>query len=74
VEETLSYKLNTAIVGSLEGQGGKPIADLKNVTIPLRIKGKMADPDISLEMDKILKDSVKKKAKKKLKDKLKGIF
>jgi len=74
VDETLSYKLNTAIVGSLEGQGGKPIADLKNVTIPLRIKGKMADPDISLEMDKILKDSVKKKAKKKLKDKLKGIF
>ena len=74
VEETLSYKLNTAIVGSLEGQGGKPITDLKNVTIPLRIKGKMADPDISLEMDKILKDSVKKKAKKKLKDKLKGIF
>ncbi len=74
VKETLSYKLNTAIVGTLEGQGGKPITDLKNVTIPLRIKGKMADPDISLEMDKILKDSVKKKAKKKLKDKLKGIF
>ncbi|MCP4411912.1 MAG: AsmA family protein [Gammaproteobacteria bacterium] len=74
IKETMRYHLETAIVGTLEGQGGKPITDLKNVTIPLRIKGEMVDPDISLEMDKILKDSVKKKAKKKLKDKLKGLF
>ncbi len=74
IKETVLYHLETAIVGTLEGQGGKPITDLKNVTIPLRIKGEMVDPDISLEMDKILKDSVKKKAKKKLKDKLKGLF
>ncbi|MCP4271087.1 MAG: AsmA family protein [Gammaproteobacteria bacterium] len=74
VKETMRYHLETAIVGTLEGQGGKPITDLKKVTIPLIIKGKMADPDISLEMDKILKDSLKKKAKKSLKDKFKDLF
>jgi len=74
VKETVRYYLEAAVVGTLEGQGGKPITELKNVTIPLKIKGPMADPDISLEMDKILKDEVKKKAKDKIKDKLKGIF
>ncbi len=74
VKETVLYQLQTSIVGSLEGQGGQPLTELKNVDIPLKIKGPMADPSISLEMDKILKDSIKKKAKDKLKDKLKGLF
>ena len=74
INETVNYNLQTAVVGTLEGQGGKPITDLKNISIPLKIRGAMTEPDISLDMDRILKDSFKKKAKDKLKDKLKDIF
>jgi len=70
IDEVLNYKLKTAVVGTLEGQGGKPITDLKKLTIPLKIKGPMHDPKISLDMN----DLFKSKAKDKLKNKLKGIF
>jgi AsmA protein len=70
IDESVNYKLKTSIVGSLEGQGGKPIKDLKNLTIPLKIKGSMAEPDISIDMD----DLFKTKLKEKLKDKLKDLF
>jgi len=70
IKETLNYKLKTSIVGTLKGQGGEELTDLKSVSIPLKIKGPMADPKISLDMG----DLFKSKTKKKLKDKLKGLL
>ncbi len=81
INETVDYYLTTSIVGTLKGQGGEPIKDLKNLSVPLKIKGPMAQPKISVDMDAVFKqqlksktDEQKKKLKDKLKNKLKGLF
>lgn len=85
IEETVDYALSTAIVGTLQGQGGKDSEELKKLTIPVKINGPMADPAFSLDMKSLIsdeakakvdekKEELKKKAKDKLKDKLKDFF
>jgi len=89
VKEKLDYQLKTAIVGSLQGQGGEELKKIKGITIPVRVKGPFADPSITPDLAAALsesakkkveqavekkKDDVKKKLEDKLKDKFKGLF
>lgn len=69
----VNYQTEISVVGSLEGQGGKTIDDLKNITIPLKISGTVPD-DIKykLQLDEVLKQQAKQeleKQKQKLKKK-----
>ena len=48
----LDYALDTKIVGSLEGQGGKNSKDLIGLTIPINITGPVADPSIMVDLPK----------------------
>lgn len=75
VREHINYKLNTAVVGSLGGQGGLELKELKGVTIPVAIEGKLHDPSFSLDLNSILEQRLKqetKKLEKKLLDSLLG--
>jgi AsmA protein len=90
VQETLDYTLTTTIVGSLEGQGGKEITDLKGAPVPVRLSGPLADPKPSVNMEELAQRLAKTKVKEKvdekiqeklqdkvpaeLQDKLKGLF
>jgi AsmA protein len=38
-ESSLDYVVKTAIVGSMAGQGGKDLAELKGFTVPVRVFG-----------------------------------
>ncbi|RLA04239.1 MAG: hypothetical protein DRQ47_03690 [Gammaproteobacteria bacterium] len=67
VDETVNYELQTAIVGTLKGQGGEPLTDLKKLMIPLKIKGSMENPKVSLDMKKLLENELKDEVKNKLK-------
>ncbi|GMQ87906.1 MAG: AsmA family protein [Gammaproteobacteria bacterium] len=81
-KESLDYLLTAKVVGSLEGQGGKGLVDLKGIEIPVRLSGTFADPEYSIQLDKVLKKKTEKKIKKKLNkelekkfgDKFKGLF
>ncbi|MCV5803164.1 hypothetical protein OFN34_30655, partial [Escherichia coli] len=44
INETVDFTISTSIVGTLEGQGGKNIDELKDITIPINVSGKWADP------------------------------
>jgi AsmA protein len=73
IAQTTDFLVRTSIVGSLKGQGGQTIDDLKDVTIPLKVTGAWTDPQYKLVFDDVLKAKAKKeveKAKEKLKDKL----
>ena len=70
VREHIDYKLNTAVVGSLSGQGGLELGELKGVTVPIVIKGNLSDPSFSLDLGRILEQRLKKELEKKLQDKL----
>ncbi|MCW8983580.1 MAG: AsmA family protein, partial [Gammaproteobacteria bacterium] len=61
VSEKIDYNVKAAIVSSLEGQGGKELADLKGLTIPLAIKGTFSEPKFRVDLAKLL--NAKSKAK-----------
>ena len=65
ISQTVDFLVKTSIVGSLEGQGGKTIDDLKDVTVPVRAKGSWASPKISIELEELLKEKEVKRLKEK---------
>jgi len=81
-KESLDYLVTAKVVGSLEGQGGKELIDLKGIEIPVQLSGTFADPKYRIQLDKVLKQKTEKKIKKKLNkelekrfgDQFKGLF
>ncbi len=68
--EKLDYLLTTRIVGTLQGQGGKDLAQLKGLAIPVRIWGDFSAPRYQVRLEKVLGQAVKAKAKRKVQQKL----
>ena len=73
-QETLDYLVTAKVVGSLEGQGGKGLGDLKGVPIPVQLSGTFAKPEYKIRLDKALKESTEKKVKEKIEKKLEKKF
>ncbi|AFJ01960.1 A/G-specific adenine glycosylase [Methylophaga frappieri] len=69
--EAIDYGLRVSIVGTAEGQGGKALADLKGVTIPVKITGTFASPKPSVDLAAVVKDQAEEKIKAKAEEKLK---
>ncbi len=80
-EETIDYTLTTKLVGTLEGQGGKTLEELKGVAIPVRVSGTWSkpayQPDLAAALGEVAKKEVQKKVdeqvekqKEKLQEKL----
>lgn len=67
INETVDFTVSTSIVGSLEGQGGKDIDELKDVTIPINISGSWAEPKFKLVFDDVLKQKAEKEIDRGLK-------
>jgi AsmA protein len=77
LDESLDVLLNTAIVGSLKGQDGEELSELKNIILPVRISGSYQQPKYSLDLQQVfdlyLRDKADKEAervKRKLNEKL----
>jgi len=85
-QETLDYLVTAKVVGSLEGQGGKGLEDVRGVAIPVQVAGTFAKPSYKIRLDEALrevaedkvKEKVQEKVEKKLEkqfgDSLKGLF
>ncbi|MEX0333626.1 AsmA family protein [Vibrio tubiashii] len=67
LNETVDFTVSTSIVGSLKGQGGKDIDELKDVTIPINISGPWAQPKFKLIFDDVLKQKAEKEIDRGLK-------
>ncbi|GAL09557.1 AsmA protein [Vibrio astriarenae] len=70
LKETMDMTISTSIVGSLKGQGGADIDELKDVTIPVRIHGSWTQPQFALVFDDVLKEKAQKEINRGL-DKIK---
>jgi len=74
--EVIDYGLNVSIVGTSKGQGSKELADLKGLTIPVKITGTFENPKPTVDLASMLKDKaadeLKAKAADTLKEKLGG--
>ncbi|NOI42625.1 AsmA family protein [Vibrio alginolyticus] len=74
INETVDFTISTSVVGSLEGQGGKDIDELKDITIPINVSGQWAEPKFKLVFDDVLKQKAQKEIDRgveKLTDKIK---
>ena len=70
VDETIDYTLTTKLVGSLEGQGGKGLEDLKGVAIPVKVSGSWSKPSYAPDVSSALSEAAKEKVKQKVDEKL----
>lgn len=78
LQQTVDFLVRSSIVGTLTGQDGKDITELRDVTIPINITGQWADPKFRLVFDDVLKQKAQKeidrgleKVDEKLKEKIK---
>ncbi|WP_108650951.1 AsmA family protein [Dongshaea marina] len=69
--ESMDFVFDTKVVGSLKGQDGKSIKDLKGLIIPVTVKGSWQQPKPGLDLNKLLKEQATQQLKKKVEDKLK---
>jgi len=70
VDETIDYTLTTKLVGSLEGQGGKGLEDLKGVEIPVKVGGIWSKPSYAPDVAGALSEVAKEKVKQKVDEQL----
>lgn len=63
IQQTMDMLLSTSIVGSLKGQGGKDIDDLRDITLPVRIYNTWTNPKYKIEFANLWKQLEKRRRK-----------
>ncbi|MCG5534897.1 AsmA family protein [Ectothiorhodospira mobilis] len=58
----LDYRVDTSLVATLEGQGGRPLDNLRNLNLPITVQGTFDDPRIGLDLESVLKARVEQEA------------
>ena len=59
--ENINYKVIAKVVNTGKGQGGEELAELRGLSIPVRVSGSFSDPKLKLELSSALKDKTKQK-------------
>ncbi len=73
--DTVNYLVKASIVGTLTGQDGRGLNELKGVTVPVRATGPLASPSFAIDFNSLLTDSVKQKVEDTVKSKIEeGLF
>lgn len=66
VNETIDFAVNTSVVATSKGQGGKDIDEVADLTVPIDVKGNWSEPAFSLNLAQLLKQNneLEKKAQR----------
>ena len=73
-ENSMDYLAKATVVGSAAGQDAKEMAQLKGVTVPVKIYGPLDAVKYDVQYAAIAAGAVTEKAKGAVEDKLKGIL
>jgi len=60
-EDTLDYTVKASLVATAAGQGGKERADLRGITVPVRVSGPIASPSYRLDVNAMITDTARQK-------------
>ncbi|MGR5153177.1 AsmA family protein [Photobacterium swingsii] len=76
VSEDIDFTVMTSVVESSQGQGGKDIDELKDLTVPIDVKGNWTEPKFSLNLKELLKrnNELEKKAEREVERGLKKLL
>ncbi|GAB3519620.1 AsmA family protein [Photobacterium alginatilyticum] len=66
VSEAIDFKVNTSVVATSKGQGGKQVDEVADLTVPIDVKGNWTEPKFSMDLAGLLKQNneLEKKAQK----------
>jgi AsmA protein len=70
--EKIDYRINTTVVATSQGQGGKELQDLAGVTVPIKVSGTFQQPSYGLDVEALGKALAKSRAESLIKEKLGG--
>src|SRR2546427_455540 len=65
---SIDYLVKASVVASSGGQGGKELAELRGVTVPVKITGPLDAPRFRADLGAAAGDAVKQRAEEKLKE------
>ena len=68
----IDYTAKAAVVGTTQGQGGKELAELRGVTVPVRLVGPFDAMKYEVDYRAVAREAVKSQAAKKLEERLGG--
>lgn len=69
---TVDYLMNVALVGTLAGQGGAALSQLRGVTIPVRVSGPFASLAYRVDMENLARGAIKRGLTRQLEERLLG--
>jgi len=67
-QEQVDYRVDTTLVASLEGQGGRSLDELRGVNLPIRVRGPFSDPSFSLDLKPVLEGRVREEVERKIEE------
>jgi len=67
-QETIDYTLTTKFVGTLKGQGGKGMDELKGVSIPVNVGGTFSKPTYVPDLGAALSEAAKARVEEKVEE------
>ena len=76
-QSTLDYVVKASVVGTMAGQGGKELSELRGLTIPVRVAGPFDKLGYKVQYSQIVRGSTKEQldaAKRKGKEALEGLL
>ena len=68
--DSIDYLIKASIVGTTKGQGGRELADLHGVTVPVRVAGPLDAPSYKLDFAALATDAAKQKLEATVRDQL----
>jgi AsmA protein len=67
---SIDYLIKASVVASSGGQGGKELAELRGVTVPVKVTGPLDAPRFRADLRATVGDAVKQRAEDKLKERV----
>lgn len=64
VEQTMNLRIDTTLVATLEGQGGRQLDELRGLRLPIRVTGSFIEPRFGLELEDLLKERLQDRARR----------
>ena len=71
---SIDYLIKASVVATSSGQGGKDLAELRGVTVPVKVSGALDAPRFRADLRAAVGDAVKQRAEEKLKERLKDFL
>ncbi len=63
-EQTLDYRVDTTLVATIEGQGGRSLEDLRGVNLPIRITGSFSEPRFRLDLEDVVRERIDERVRR----------